>query len=204
MDLSRAALVVVDVQQGFVNEHSEPVVPQVLELVEAWRGAGLPLVLAKFYNAPGSPYERISGWLRLRTPEEQALVPALQAYAQDAELVVEKPVSSALTAELAQRARERAWTDLVVCGIDTDSCVYDTAVAAYHGGLTPWIVTDACASSGGDEPHEAALLLARRNIGEGQLTTVSAVLADLADVRAAQAVARSRPAGAEREGDVHA
>ncbi|GAA3083901.1 hypothetical protein GCM10020000_82690 [Streptomyces olivoverticillatus] len=53
---------------------------------------------------------------------------------------------------------KRGWTDLLLCGIDTDSCVYDTAVAAYHGGLRPWIVTDACASTGGAEVHEAALM----------------------------------------------
>ncbi|MFF4409854.1 isochorismatase family cysteine hydrolase [Streptomyces sp. NPDC001404] len=174
-------LVVVDVQCGFVTGHSEHVVPEVVRLVDVWSSAGRPVVFARFHNVPGSPYERISGWTRLRTAEEQALVEELEPYVGSAALVVDKTVSSALTEDLLRVVEERGWTDLVVCGIDTDSCVYDTAVAAYHGGLTPWIVTDACASTGGREMHEAALLLARRNIGVGQLLTINQVEGLLAD-----------------------
>ncbi|MFI2067889.1 isochorismatase family cysteine hydrolase [Streptomyces mirabilis] len=166
---------VIDVQRGFVNRHSEHVVPQVVRLVELWAAAGQPVVLARFHNVPGSPYERISGWTRLRTAEEQALVTELEPFVESAAMVVEKAVSSALTEDLVHVVEERGWTDLVLCGIDTDSCVYDTAIAAYHGGLRPWIVTDACASTGGPEVHEAALLLARRNIGSTQLLTVDQV-----------------------------
>jgi len=68
------------------------------------------------------------------------------------------------------------WSDLVLCGIDTDACVYDSAVDAYQTGIRPWIVTDACASSGGPAYHEAALLLASRNVGRGQLLTIDALL----------------------------
>ncbi|MFH8295028.1 isochorismatase family cysteine hydrolase [Streptomyces sp. NPDC018059] len=175
MNPRTTALVVVDVQHGFVNRHSQHAVPAVVRLVEGWTAAGLPVVFARFHNVPGSPYERISNWTRLRTPEEQALVDELQPYAESAAGVIDKSVSSALTPELEQLIAERRWTDLVLCGIDTDSCVYDTAVAAYHKGLRPWIVIDACASTGGVEMHEAALLLARRNIGADQLLTVDEV-----------------------------
>ncbi|MFG2177414.1 isochorismatase family cysteine hydrolase [Streptomyces abikoensis] len=180
MDVRTAALVVVDVQRGFVNGNSEHAVPQVVRLVEMWSSAGRPVVFARFRNAPRSPYERISGWTRLRTAEEQALVESLEPFVDSAALLVDKTVSSALTEDLVRVVDERGWTDLVLCGIDTDSCVYDTAVAAYHGGLTPWIVTDACASTGGAEVHEAALLLARRNIGAHQLLTVDQVVDVLA------------------------
>ena len=171
---------VVDVQEGFRNPHSEHVVVNIVRLVDGWVGAGLPLVFARFFNAPGSPYETISGWTELRTAEEQALVRELQPFASRAALIVDKAVSSALTPELTAAAAEHGWHDLVIAGIDTDACVYDTAVSVYHqGDLRPWIVTDACASTGGQEMHEAALMLARRNIGARQLLTVDSVLAQL-------------------------
>jgi nicotinamidase-related amidase len=175
VDLRTAALVVVDVQRGFVNRRSEHAVPQVVRLVDVWSSAGLPTVFARFHNEAGSPYERISNWTKLRTPEEQALVAELEPYVSSAALLIDKTVSSALTEDLLRVVEERGWTDLVLCGIDTDSCVYDTAIAAYHAGLTPWIVTDACASTGGTEMHDAALLMARRNIGVRQLLTVDQV-----------------------------
>jgi nicotinamidase-related amidase len=172
--------VVVDVQRGFVNRHSEHVVPAVVRLVEGWTAVGMPVVFTRFQNVPGSPYERISDWTHLRTSEEQALIDELEPYARSAAGIIDKSVSSALTADLQQLLAGNRWTDLVLCGIDTDSCVYDTAVAVYQRGLRPWIVTDACASTGGVEFHEAALLLARRNIGTSQLLTVDEVFDHLA------------------------
>jgi nicotinamidase-related amidase len=176
----RYALVVVDVQRGFVNRHSMHVVPAVVRLVEGWTSAGMPVVFTRFQNVPGSPYERISDWTQLRTSEEQALIAELVPYARSAAGIIDKSVSSALTADLQRLVAQSRWTDLVLCGIDTDSCVYDTAVAVYQRGLRPWIVTDACASTGGAEFHEAALLLARRNIGTSQLLTVDEVFDHLA------------------------
>ncbi|MET8955499.1 isochorismatase family cysteine hydrolase [Streptomyces sp. NPDC004533] len=170
------ALLVIDVQQGFVNRHSSGVLPAIVRLVEGWRAAGAPVVLTRFYNKPGSPYETITGWTRLRTAEEQALVAELAPFVDDAAAVIEKAQASVFTPEGAEIIRDSGWTDLVLCGIDTDACVYDSAVAAYQSGYRPWIVTDACASSGGAQYHDAALLLAARNIGASQLVTGEIVL----------------------------
>ncbi|MFI1189298.1 cysteine hydrolase [Streptomyces californicus] len=167
-----AALVIVDAQAGFINEHSQHAVPQLVRLVHAWSTTSRPVVFTRFYNPPGSPYEHVTGWTGLRTPQEQRIVDELAPYASSAVAVVDKAGSSVLTPEFIATVENAGWTDLVLAGIDTDACVYDTATAAYHRGLRPWIVTDACASTGGPEYHAAALLLARRNISPRQLITV--------------------------------
>lgn len=173
---STTALLVIDVQQGFVNQHSVGIVPTVVRLVEGWRAAGGPVVFTRFHNAPGSPYETISGWERLRTAEEQAFVKDLVPFIDDSALVVDKSQASVFTPEGSQLIQDAGWSDLVLCGIDTDACVYDSATAAYQRGYRPWVVTDACASSGGSQYHEAALLLAARNLGADQLITSEVAL----------------------------
>ncbi|MEV4333470.1 isochorismatase family cysteine hydrolase [Streptomyces sp. NPDC049597] len=179
MDPRSTALLVIDVQQGFVNQHSRSVLPAVVRLVKGWHALGAPVVLTRFHNEPGSPYETITGWTRLRTPEEQALVPELVPYIGRAAAVIDKGQSSLFTAEGIDLIRDAGWSDLVLCGIDTDACVYDSAVDAYQRGYRPWIVTDACASTGGPEYHDAALLLAARNIGPDHVVTSDAVLSRL-------------------------
>ncbi|WP_406292254.1 isochorismatase family cysteine hydrolase [Embleya sp. NBC_00896] len=176
MNPQTTALVVIDVQRGFVNEHSRNVLPAITHLVKSWRATGAPVVLTRFYNPPGSPYETITGWTRLRTPEEQALVADLAPFVDGAAAVIDKAQASVFTPEGAGVFQASGWSDLVMCGIDTDACVYDSAVAAYQGGYRPWIVTDACASTGGIRYHDAALLLAARNIGPDQLVTSKVVL----------------------------
>ncbi|MFF5188735.1 isochorismatase family cysteine hydrolase [Streptomyces sp. NPDC000345] len=180
------ALLVIDVQQGFVNQHSSGVVPAIVRLVEGWRAANAPVVLTRFHNEPGSPYERITGWTKLRTTEEQAVVAELAPFIDGAAAVIDKAQASAFTPEGAEIIRNAGWTDLVLCGIDTDACVYDSAVAAYQSGYRPWIVTDACASSGGAQYHDAALLLAARNIGASQLVTSETVLSRITGTQGAQ------------------
>ncbi|MFJ9597966.1 isochorismatase family cysteine hydrolase [Streptomyces virginiae] len=176
LDPRSTALLVIDVQRGFVNQHSRDVVPTVVRLVDGWRAAGGAVVFTRFHNAPGSPYETISGWERLRTAEEQAFVEELAPFIDDSALVIDKSQASAFTPEGSQLIRDAGWSDLVLCGIDTDACVYDSATAAYQRGYRPWVVTDACASSGGSRYHEAALLLAARNLGADQLITSEVAL----------------------------
>ncbi|MFJ4689494.1 cysteine hydrolase family protein [Streptomyces sp. NPDC088789] len=169
MDLHRAVLVIVDAQRGFINRHTRPVVPALVGLARRWTEAGRPLVLTRFHNPPGSPYEKITGWTRMRTAAEVRITDDLTPCAGSAHLI-DKTGSSAITAEFTRLAQLHGWRDLILAGLDTDACVYDTAIAAYHHGrFVPWIVTDACASSGGPDYHEAALLLARRNLGPQQL-----------------------------------
>ncbi|WP_435191316.1 isochorismatase family cysteine hydrolase [Streptomyces sp. bgisy126] len=181
LDPRSTALLVIDVQQGFVNQHSRDVVPTVVRLVDGWRAAGGSVVFTRFHNAPGSPYETISGWKRLRTTEEQALVKDLAPFIDDSALVIDKAQASVFTLEGSQLIQEAGWSDLVLCGIDTDACVYDSATAAYQRGYRPWIVTDACASSGGSQYHEAALLLAARNLGADQLITSEVALSRISE-----------------------
>ncbi|KNE83370.1 isochorismatase family cysteine hydrolase [Streptomyces xinghaiensis] len=176
MNPHSTALLVIDVQRGFINQHSRRVLPAIVQLVERWRATGAPMVLTRFHNEPGSPYETITGWTRLRTAKEQALVEELAPFTDSAVTVIDKAQSSVFTPEGAQLIRDQGWSDLVLCGIDTDACVYDSAVAAYQSGYRPWIVTDACASTGGPEYHDAALLLAARNLGADQLVTSETIL----------------------------
>ncbi|MFE0457761.1 isochorismatase family cysteine hydrolase [Kitasatospora sp. NPDC058965] len=164
--LESTVLVIVDVQVGFVRDSSQHVVPAIVHLVEAWQRQGGATIVATFDNPVGSQYERISGWTKLRSPEEQALAAELVPLARSATQQIVKTTSSVFKAPGAlELFRTKGWTDVLLCGIDTDSCVYDTAADAYQHGITPWMVVDACASSGGQEYHEAALLLAARNFG---------------------------------------
>lgn len=54
--------------------------------------------------------------------------------------------------------------EVYLCGLDTDACVYETAIALSEIGIKPILIKDLCFSSGGLKYHEAALMLFKRNI----------------------------------------
>lgn len=179
-DLTRAVLVIIDVQHGFVRPASMHVVPGIQDLASRWSHAGGAVVLTRYLNHAGSAFERLIGWSGMMpgTPDVE-LVPELTDAAKTAVAVVEKHTYSSLTEEVRNLIAEHGWTDLYLCGIATESCVLKTAVDAFEDALTPWIITDLSASHAGEETHQAGLLVASRFIGRGQLITAADVSARL-------------------------
>lgn len=169
MTAQRAVLVVVDMQNGFVNDRSRHVIPAVVELVDRWLDAGRDVVFSRYYNYPGSPFERMIKWSALQSSPEIDIIPELADRAARAHTVLDKKTYTVFSNEGASLVERAGWTDLVFCGIATESCVLKSAVDAFERDLTPWIVTDACASHGGGDAHAAGLLVAKRFIGGGQL-----------------------------------
>ena len=170
MRLEQTALIVVDVQNGFVRTRSRHVVPAIVSLLAQWSSAGGPIAFARYLNYDNSPYERLIGWRRMREAPETDVIPELTPYLAD-HPVLDKTIYSFFTEEGTRLIAERGWTDLVIRGIATESCVCKTAVDAFERGLTPWVITDACASHAGDEAHQAGLLVTGRFIGHKQLLT---------------------------------
>lgn len=171
MELSRSVLVVVDMQNGFVRPPSQHVVPVVVSLVGRWQAAGGATIFTRFINYPGSPYERLIGWSRVAEAPETDLVDDLLPYAARATATIDKPGYTLFTDHGTQVIADGGWTNLLFCGLTTESCVCKSAVDAFERDLTPWVVTDACGSHGGAEPHRAGLLVLRRFIGQNQLIT---------------------------------
>ncbi|MGQ7750860.1 isochorismatase family cysteine hydrolase [Streptomyces sp. WC2508] len=179
MDINSAALVVIDMQNGFVNHHSRHAVPAVSSLVAEWSAAGRPVIFTRYFNYPDSPYERFFQWHRLQKAPETDIVPELTETAARAHAVIDKTGYTFFTTEATEMISQTGWTDLIFCGIATESCVLKSAADAFEHGYAPWIVTDACASDAGPDVHDAGLLVARRLIGTGQLITTDHVIGQL-------------------------
>jgi nicotinamidase-related amidase len=175
MSEHKPVLVVVDVQNGFITEHSQPVVPVIVDLVRRWQAARGDVVFSRYLNYPGSPFERLIGWTKMANGHETEIVTELTPYVRPDTPVVDKYIYTLFTPEGTRLVNEHAWTDLYVCGIDTDICVLKTAVDAFEHNLTPWILKDACASHAGPEAHTAGLFITARFIGSNQIINVASL-----------------------------
>ena len=169
MSERKPVLVVVDVQNGFITEYSQPVVPVIADLVRRWQAAHGDVVFTRYLNYSGSPFERLIGWSKMIDGPETELAIELTPYIGPQTPVIDKYIYTLFTPEGTQLVDERGWTDLYVCGIDTEICVLKTAVDAFERDVTPWILKDACASHSGPEAHAAGLFIAGRFIGANQI-----------------------------------
>ncbi|WP_343948205.1 cysteine hydrolase [Nonomuraea longicatena] len=168
-----AVLVVIDAQNGFISDHSAPAIPVIASLVDRWQSAGGDVVFTRYLNYAGSPYERLMRWSKLKNSPEIDIAPTLAPFANKATAVVDKTIYSLFNEEGDALVQQRGWTDLYVCGLDTESCVLKTVVDAFERDLTPRLISDASASHAGQQAHDAGILVASRFIGSDQVITTS-------------------------------
>ena len=153
---ANAALIVIDVQQGFLDprwgRRNNPAAEEnIAALLAAWRAARRPVIHVR--HASPSP----SGAFRSGTPGF-AFKPEAQPL--DGEPVVTKSVNSGFIGTgLERRLREGGIDTVVLCGLTTDHCVSTTARMAGNLGFDTIVVEDACATherTGPDGRHYTA------------------------------------------------
>jgi nicotinamidase-related amidase len=171
MSHSGQILIVVDMQNGFINGKSRHIIGAVGRAVAAARQNGVPIFFTRFQNLEGSAWERLIGWSRLREPPETDLHPDVAPWARPEE-IVDKAQYSSLVGPVAAAVESGHVVSVALCGIATDGCVLKTAVDLFEAGVRPLILTDAVASHAGEDVHNAGLLLAGRFIGRSQLVSI--------------------------------
>ena len=160
------AMLVVDVQLGFVNRYTYHIPQRIRFLIE--RGEHDPVLFTRFVNVAGGPYRRFLDWHECTEPPETDFAPELAHFAAP-DRVFTKPGFTGISDALAARLRELAPEEVDVVGIDTDMCVLKVALDVFDLGIKPVVLVDCCASTAGLQAHLAGLAVLARNIGADQL-----------------------------------
>jgi nicotinamidase-related amidase len=161
-------LLVVDVQNGFVNDHSRHAVQSVVEFAGDWVAHGRHVVLTRFINPVDGPWERLMSWNKMRDSPAIDLVNGLPGAGRLVH-VVDKGTYSAVTAPVQEIVEHLGANRILICGIDTDACVLKTAVDVFEQGHIPVVLSDLCASTGGQAFHAMGIDLITRFIGPDQV-----------------------------------
>jgi nicotinamidase-related amidase len=165
--MTNQLLLVVDMQNGFINAQTEHIVEPVKVLVQKWQSQMRgPVIYSRFINLDNSPWEKLMGWHRLKKEPDPALHPALPT--NEAE-IFKKGTYSAWSKEVQQICDGSGIREIMLCGVDTDQCVLETAIDIFEANLRPVVLADLCASSAGRRFHEAGLLILKRLVGEKQV-----------------------------------
>lgn len=172
----KGILLAVDLQNGFLTTpECEAVVPKVVahasQFHQVWA--------TRFFNRNPN-FSRQVNWNEMVSGQETELSKTLSPIVSK---TFDKPSYSPLSpaplqakmmsSTLLQALQSDAITTVAVCGADTDACVMATALGLFDAGFETFVVSDACASSGGQEYHEAAIKILKRNIGEKYVISFS-------------------------------
>ncbi len=155
-------LLIIDVQNGFINDATRHIPDRVQALGQAYDR----VMVTRFSNPEGSNYRRLMGWTRLKPGTDDtalAFTPPKDA------TFIDKTRYSCVSAEFLASLAADGIVSVHLCGIATDNCVLKCAADLFEAGLKPVVLADYCASHGGIEVHRCGLTVLKRLIGEAQV-----------------------------------
>lgn len=213
LDLSKAALVIIDMQRDFLepggfgaslgNDVSllRSCIGPCQRLLEAARQAGMLVIHTREGHMPdlsdapiakierGKPSIRIGspgpmGRILIRGEPGHGIIPELAP--REGELVIDKPGKGAFyRTDLQPELQARGIENLLVCGVTTEVCVHTTVREANDRGYRCVVMSDACGSYF-PEFHEMGLRVITAQGGIfGWVATSDAVIASIKSAVAA-------------------
>ncbi|WP_419917898.1 cysteine hydrolase family protein [Candidatus Poriferisocius sp.] len=165
-----SCLIAVDIQTGFINPATALIPSAVREFCE--QNPIEHRIFTRFVN-PGAdgPFMKILGWSRFQEECETTLHPEVNSLPT---LVLDKfTYSPFVDTKLEDTLLTLDVKDVLVFGIDTDVCVFTTAIDLFDRGFHPLVVTNLSMSHAGRQYHDAAIKILPRYIGADNVVTTA-------------------------------
>lgn len=156
------ALMVIDVQNGFITEENAYLKKRILNFVKEYKRG--PIIITKYINN-GGPIEEFDGYHKMKDSWETDLIPGLEEYGN---YIFTKNTYTSITPEVKKFLVSKKINKVYLIGISTDCCVLKTALDLFEMGIRPIILEDLCGSSK-KKYHKEGLSILKRNLGENQV-----------------------------------
>jgi nicotinamidase-related amidase len=156
-----SAILLVDVQRGFVNEHTRALPEAIGRLLDEVGDRFRLRVASRYTNTEGSPCRVFLASESVSERPDTDLCAAVER----PDVVVLDKSTYALGEPLGELLSAHGITTLFIAGVDTHACVLHEALDAFDRCVQPIVLADLCGSGNGQEEHAAALRIMRAAIG---------------------------------------
>lgn len=160
----KTALVVIDVQNYFVNKHTTNIAKKISDFISE-HGRDFDFILfTKFVNKEDSSHVKLLNWRKCFSSPDTDISPELSKFVNKNNVFVKSSYSEFKSKEFCNFLKMNNIKKIFLCGIDTDGCVLATAFDAFHLGYEVKILEDLCGSHYGKDFHDSAMRIMRKNI----------------------------------------
>jgi nicotinamidase-related amidase len=158
----KKALIVIDVQNGFINKKTSLLPQKIADLIAKRKFDGI--VFTKFVNKKGSNYFKILNWRNMQRSPDTDIHPALASLVKKYGVFQKMTYSVFGNKSLQPFLKRKKITRVYLCGIDIDACVLATAFDAFDLGYKVTVLSEYSKSQGGKNYDRAAQKILGRNI----------------------------------------
>lgn len=155
--MTNNALLVVDVQKGFINKITKDLPRRIEKLQHSYE----TVLALQFINLEGSMFRRELNWKKLSLNTDEIEF----AFKIRPDAVIFSKYSYGATHEFIEYLKENNISSIDLCGMDTDGCVTKVSMDLFDNGILPKVLGNYCASSVSQLVHEQALISLKNIIG---------------------------------------
>ena len=165
--MNKNCLVIVDMQKGFINEHTAHLSRKIADFLEHHQFDSI--IATRYCNSKNTACYQLGKWFDCMegTPSAE-IVPEILPYINR---IFDKRTFSGFTPELQSFLKQEQFSRLFFCGVNTDCCVLATVFSCYDNVIDCIVIEDLCASTLGILQHRNAIVLLKDNITENRIIT---------------------------------
>ena len=160
--MKNSLLLVVDVQRNFINENTENLISKLSALIQ--NNNYNYVAFTKFINDENSNFYKSLNYKGCMNEYDREIVIETKDYR-----IFNKRTYTALTNELKDYLKEKNIDIVYLCGIETDACIFKTALDLFDNNYNFKVLKDYCMSHSSLENHNMAIHLLERLIGKDNI-----------------------------------
>lgn len=155
-------LLVIDLQNDFINDNTKNIVEKIDNLVKSKEYKNI--VFTKFINNENSIWYKKLNYKGCLFENGKEIVIDTGNYK-----IFDKKIYSALNDELKDYIKYNRIDEIYLCGLDTDACVYKTALDLFENNYSVYVLKDYTMSHKGIELHKVFIDNLKRLIGKDKV-----------------------------------
>jgi len=160
----RNALLVIDVQEDFVNKSTKRIPIKIRDFLKTHKFDYV--FFFKFVNDKKSNWEKVFKWGKMLKDSETKIVPELKLFLRKNNVFIKNAAFSVFTVKKFNNClKKNKIKKLFMCGFDTHACVLASALEAFSKGFDVKVIEDLCGASHGESYHKSAINILKVNLG---------------------------------------
>jgi nicotinamidase-related amidase len=160
----RRALLIIDVQRAFLNEHTQHIASLIRQHLEAHSHEYNLIAFTVFQNREDSLFHTWHGYKGCMGSPDTDIAGELAEFATPENVFSKAGFSALSSLELLDILRTQRIGSVSLAGLDTDACILATAMDAMDHNIRPRVLLHLCASSAGPEGHRQGLEILGRSV----------------------------------------
>lgn len=151
----KQALVIIDMQKGFMNDHTKHLPKKIIEFLNHEGHNFDYIITTRYVNHENTACYVFEGWKEcMEGTAESELV---SEFRQLQHFNVDKDKYSCYNTEFKNLIHGLHIDEIYLCGVNTGCCVLHSAFDMYNDLLSVYVIEDLCGSTSGPDSHRAAI-----------------------------------------------